>query len=145
MDGRLAVVSGFTFSVYERPEREMTSSSVSFYRWNDMKKEHVSDMLERRLITGDRVMLAHVYLKKGCIVPKHSHENEQLTYILEGALKFWIGEEQKEEVVVRAGEVLLIPSNVPHKAEALEETLDVDVFSPPRQDWLAKTDDYLRR
>jgi quercetin dioxygenase-like cupin family protein len=126
-------------------EREMTESSVSFYRWTDMKKERVSDMLERRLITGDRMMLAHVYLKKGCIVPKHSHENEQLTYILEGALKFWIGEDQKEEVVVRAGEVLLIPSNVPHKAEALEETLDVDVFSPPRQDWLAKTDDYLRR
>ena len=123
----------------------MTPSSVSFYRWNDMKRERVSDMLERRLITGDRMMLAHVYLKKGCIVPKHSHENEQLTYILEGALRFWIGEDQKEEVVVRAGEVLLIPSNVPHKAEALEETLDVDVFSPPRQDWLSKTDDYLRR
>ena len=117
----------------------------SFFRWEDMKKERVSDTLERRLISGDRMMLAHVYLKKGCIVPKHSHENEQLTYILEGALKFWIGEEQKEEVVVRAGEVLLIPSHVPHKAEALEETLDVDVFSPPRQDWLAKTDDYLRR
>jgi quercetin dioxygenase-like cupin family protein len=102
-------------------------------------------MLERRLITGDRMMLAHVYLKKGCIVPKHSHDNEQLTYILEGALKFWIGEDGSEEITVRAGEVLLIPSNVPHKAEALEETLDVDVFSPPRQDWLDKKDDYLRR
>ena len=117
----------------------------SFYRWDSMKKERVSDMLERRLITGDRMMLAHVYLKKGCIVPKHSHENEQLTYILEGALKFWIGEDGSEEVTVRAGEVLLIPSNLPHKAEALEETLDVDVFSPPRQDWLDKKDDYLRR
>ena len=118
---------------------------VSFFRWDDMEKEKVTDMLSRRLITGDRMMLAHVYLKKGCIVPKHSHENEQLTYILEGALKFWIGEDQKEEIVVSAGEVLLIPSNIPHKAEALEETLDVDVFSPPRQDWLKKTDDYLRR
>jgi quercetin dioxygenase-like cupin family protein len=102
-------------------------------------------MLERRLITGDRMMLAHVYLKKGCIVPKHSHENEQLTYILEGALKFKIGEDGAEEIVVSAGEVLLIPSNIPHMAEALEETLDVDVFSPPRQDWLDKKDDYLRR
>ena len=120
-------------------------SEVSFYRWDSMKKERVSDMLERRLITGDRMMLAHVYLKKGCIVPKHSHENEQLTYILEGALKFKIGEDGAEEVVVSAGEVLLIPSNVPHMAEALEETLDVDVFSPPRQDWLDKKDDYLRR
>jgi quercetin dioxygenase-like cupin family protein len=110
-----------------------------------MRKERVSDMLERRLITGERMMLAHVYLKKGCIVPKHSHENEQLTYILEGALKFWIGEDGAEEITVSAGEVLLIPSGVPHKAEALEETLDVDVFSPPRQDWLDKKDDYLRR
>jgi quercetin dioxygenase-like cupin family protein len=120
-------------------------SKVSFYRWDSMKKERVSDMLERRLITGDRMMLAHVYLKKGCIVPKHSHENEQLTYILEGALKFKLGDDGAEEIVVSAGEVLLIPSNVPHMAEALEETLDVDVFSPPRQDWLDKKDDYLRR
>jgi quercetin dioxygenase-like cupin family protein len=120
-------------------------NECTFYRWDSMKKERVSDMLERRLITGDRVMLAHVYLKKGCIVPKHSHENEQLTYILEGALKFWIGDDESEEITVRAGEVLLIPSHVPHKAEALEETLDVDVFSPPRQDWLDKKDDYLRR
>jgi len=127
------------------PSQERRNGEVSLFRWDDMKKERVSDTLDRRLITGDRIMLAHVYLKKGCIVPKHSHENEQFTYILEGALKFWIGEDQKQEVIVRAGEVLVIPSNVPHKAEAIEETLDVDVFSPPRQDWLAKTDDYLRR
>jgi quercetin dioxygenase-like cupin family protein len=122
-----------------------SAKEVTFYRWDSMKKERVSDMLERRLITGDRMMLAHVYLKKGCIVPKHSHENEQLTYILEGALKFKIGDDGAEEITVSAGEVLLIPSNVPHQAEALEETLDVDVFSPPRQDWLDKKDDYLRR
>jgi quercetin dioxygenase-like cupin family protein len=91
------------------------------------------------------MMLAHVYLKKGCIVPKHSHENEQITYILEGALKFWIGEDQQQELIVKAGEVLHIPSNVPHMAEALDDTLDVDIFSPPRQDWLEKTDSYLRR
>jgi len=110
-----------------------------------MPKENVTEMLDRRLITGDRMMLAHVYLKKGAIVPKHAHENEQLTYILEGALRFWIGEDESETVDVRAGEVLHIPSNVLHKAEALEDTLDVDIFSPPRQDWLEKTDDYLRR
>jgi quercetin dioxygenase-like cupin family protein len=102
-------------------------------------------MLDRKLITGERMMLAHVYLKKGCIVPKHSHENEQLTYILEGALHFKLGEDQKEEVTVSAGQVLHIPSNLPHEAEALVDTLDVDVFSPPRQDWLEKTDSYLRR
>jgi quercetin dioxygenase-like cupin family protein len=110
-----------------------------------MPKERVSDTLERRLITGDRMMLAHVYLAKGCVVPKHSHVNEQLTYILEGALHFFLGEDQKEEVIVRAGEVLHIPSNLPHKAIALEDTLDVDIFDPPREDWLNKTDSYLRK
>lgn len=118
---------------------------ATLHRWEDMPKERVNDMLDRRLITGERMMLAHVYLKKGCIVPKHSHENEQLTYILEGALRFKLGEDQKEELVVSAGEVLHIPPNLPHEAEALEDTLDVDVFSPPRADWLAKTDSYLRK
>jgi quercetin dioxygenase-like cupin family protein len=119
-------------------------TQTQFFRWEDMPKEKVTDSLSRRLITADRMMLTHVYLDKGCIVPKHSHENEQLTYVLEGALHFWIGEDGDEEVTVRTGEVLVIPSHVPHKAEALEDTLDVDVFSPPRQDWLDKTDDYLR-
>jgi quercetin dioxygenase-like cupin family protein len=124
----------------------MTSkTSATWYRWNDMPKEQLSDTLARRLITGDQMMLAHVYLKKGCVVPKHSHHNEQLTYILEGALKFTLGENQDEEVIVRAGEVLHLPSNLPHMALALEDTLDVDVFSPPRQDWIDKTDAYLRR
>jgi quercetin dioxygenase-like cupin family protein len=121
------------------------SRSVTFYRWDDMPREHVSDMLDRRFITGDRMMLAHVYLKKGCIVPQHHHENEQITYILEGALRFQIGADRSQVIVVRAGEVLHIPSNVPHEAEALEDTLDVDIFDPPRRDWLDKTDDYLRR
>lgn len=120
-------------------------SQVTFYRWDDMPREQVTEKLSRRLVTGERMMLAHVYLEKGCIVPQHSHDNEQLTYILEGALHFWIGANGEEEVVVRAGEVLHIPSNVPHKAEALEDTLDVDVFSPPRQDWLDRTDDYFHR
>lgn len=121
------------------------TSAVTFHRWNDMPKERVTDEIDRRLVVGDRMMLAHVYLKKGSIVPRHSHDNEQLTYILEGALRFSIGDDGAEEIIVRAGEVLVIPSNVPHQAEALEDTLDVDVFSPPRQDWLDGTDDYLRR
>ena len=121
------------------------TAGCTHYTWNDLPRERVTDLLDRRLITGDRMMLAHVYLKKGCIVPKHSHENEQLTYVLEGCLRFWLGEDQQEVVDVHGGEVLHLPSNVPHKAEALEDTLDVDVFSPPRQDWLDKTDDYLRK
>lgn len=123
----------------------MPRSEVTFYRWNDMPKERVNAALDRRLVTGERMMLAHVYLKKGCIVPRHQHENEQITYILEGALHFWIGEDESQEITVRAGEVLHIPSNVWHKAEALEDTLDVDLFDPPRQDWLNKTDAYLRK
>jgi quercetin dioxygenase-like cupin family protein len=120
-------------------------SAVRFFRWEDMPKEVVTPQLSRRLVTGERMMLAHVYLEKGCVVPKHSHHNEQLTYILEGALHFHIGEDGAEEIVVRAGEVLLIPSNVPHMAIALEDTLDVDVFSPPRQDWLDHTDSYFHK
>ncbi len=123
----------------------MSKHGVSFYRWDDMPKEQVNDGLSRRLVTGERMMLAHVYLKKGNVVPRHQHENEQLTYILEGALRFFIGEDERETVDVRAGEVLHIPSNVWHKAEALEDTLDVDIFSPPRQDWLEKSDAYLRK
>ena len=115
------------------------------YRWDDMPKETLNELLDRRLITGERMMLAHVYLKKGCLVPRHSHENEQITYVLSGALHFWLGEDEKEETVIRAGEVLTIPSNLPHKALALEDTLDVDIFCPPRQDWLDGTDAYLRR
>lgn len=119
------------------------AAEVKLYRWEDMPREKVTDTLSRRLVTGERIMLAHVYLDKGCIVPKHSHENEQVTYILEGALKFWIGEDGAQEVIVRAGEVLHIPSHVPHKAEALEDTLDVDIFAPPRADWLDGTDTYF--
>ncbi len=123
----------------------MDQRAVTFYCWEDMPKEKVTDMLDRRLITGDRIMLTHVYLKKGAIVPQHSHENEQITYILEGGLRFWIGEDESEVIDLHAGDVLHIPSHVKHKAEALSDTLDVDIFSPPRQDWLDKTDDYLRQ
>lgn len=123
----------------------MAQPGVTFYRWDDMPKETVNEMLDRRLITGDRIMLTHVYLKKGAIVPRHSHENEQITYILEGGLRFWIGEDESQMIDVLAGDVLHIPSHVQHKALAIADTVDVDIFSPPRQDWLDKTDDYLRK
>ena len=123
----------------------MEHRSVTHYRWADIPKERLSDVLDRKLITGDRMMLAHVYIKKGGVVPQHSHENEQITYILEGALHFWLGPRGDREQTVRAGEVLVIPSNLEHRALALEDTLDVDVFNPPRQDWLTGTDAYLRK
>jgi quercetin dioxygenase-like cupin family protein len=115
------------------------------YRWEDIPKEALKPDLARRLISTDRMMLAQVFLEKGCVVPKHAHENEQLTYILEGVLRFWLGEDESNVIDVAAGEVLHIPSNLPHKAEALETTLDVDIFCPPRQDWLDGSDAYLRR
>ncbi len=121
------------------------SKSVTFSRWKEVELETVSPMLSRKLLTGQRMMLAQVFLKKGCIVPRHQHENEQYTYILEGGLRFWIGEDEKQVIDVMAGEVLHIPSMVWHKAEALVDTLDLDVFDPPRADWIAKTDAYLRK
>jgi quercetin dioxygenase-like cupin family protein len=114
------------------------------YRWDDIPRERLNPLLERRLITGGDLMVSHVYLAEGCIVPKHAHENEQLTYILEGCLRFTLGEDEDETVDVRAGEVLTIPRNLPHSAEALEDTLDVDIFHPPRADWLDGSDAYLR-
>ncbi len=119
-------------------------SFATLYRWDDMPIESVKPLLGRRLVTGERMMIAHVYLEKDCVVPWHQHDNEQLTYVLKGSMRFWLGEEGSQEVVVHEGEVLVIPSNLPHKAVALEDTLDVDIFCPPRQDWLDKTDDYLR-
>ena len=118
-------------------------NQVRKFVWDEMPKEPVTDMIDRRMVTGQRVMLAHVYLQKGAVVPMHQHENEQLTYILDGGLRFWIGSEDSEPLEVHAGQVLTIPSNVPHKALALEDTWDVDVFSPPRQDWLDGTDNYF--
>lgn len=109
--------------------------------WNSITLETLNPQLGRKLIVGKDIMLARVFLKKGCIVPEHSHPNEQLTYILEGALKFWI---DGKEIVVHAGEVLTIPPNMPHKAEAVEDTDDLDVFTPPRADWMSGKDSYLR-
>jgi quercetin dioxygenase-like cupin family protein len=121
------------------------ASSVRHFRWTELPEERVTDRISRRLITGDDMMIAHVYLTKDALVPQHSHHNEQITYILSGALRFWIGADRSREVIVREGEVLHIPAHVPHEALALEDTLDVDVFSPPRQDWLDGTDSYFHR
>ena len=116
-------------------------AALQYIPWHTIPLEDLNPLLQRQFVVGQGIMLARVLLKKGCIVPLHSHHNEQLTYIVEGALKFYI---DGKEITVHAGEVLCIPSKMPHKAEALEDTVDLDVFTPPREDWINKTDQYLR-
>ena len=115
---------------------------MEFYTWDEMETEAMSEWIGRKIISGDKAMVAQVFLKKGAVVPEHFHESEQITYIISGALEF---ELEGTKVVVNAGQVLRIPSNVPHRAVALEDTLDLDIFSPIRKDWLTKDDAYLRR
>jgi quercetin dioxygenase-like cupin family protein len=119
-----------------------TSSGLQYIRLKELAIEEVNPLLDRQIVCGERSMLARIVLRKGCIVPEHSHDNEQISYIVEGALKFLI---EGREIVVSAGEVLVIPPHMPHAAEALEDTVDLDIFCPPRADWLNKTDAYLRR
>ncbi len=114
------------------------------FRWDDMPMEEVKEGLGRRVVTGDRMMLAHWYMVRGTVVPLHAHDNEQIAHVLDGALKLRLGDDEGEEVILRTGEVLHIPSGLPHSALALEDTLVTDVFCPPRQDWLDGTDSYLR-
>jgi quercetin dioxygenase-like cupin family protein len=118
-----------------------TENHMEHYTWDKMDKEILSDTISRKIISGDKAMVAQVFLAKGAVVPEHHHESEQITYILEGALKFEI---EGQEIVVGKGQVLRIPSHVPHRAVALEDTLDLDIFSPIRHDWLIKDDAYLR-
>lgn len=131
---------------HSRAKRALTKHAAApavlqYIPWSSIPLEDLNPLLQRQFVVGQEIMLARVLLKKGCIVPEHSHYNEQLTYILEGALKFWI---DGREIVVHAGETLCIPSDMPHKAEAMEDTVDLDVFAPPRADWINKSDQYLR-
>src|SRR6188768_556124 len=120
----------------------MSHDAVRLHRWDEIALEKVTEMLSRKIVAGDREMLVQSYVKRGCLVPMHAHDSEQMTYVLQGALKFLIG---GEEITVREGEVLHIPPGVKHQAEALEDTFELDVFSPIRQDWLDHTDDYFHR
>lgn len=114
---------------------------LTHHRWADIPLEALNPLLDRQFVVGQGIMIARVLLKKGCVVPRHSHVNEQVTYILEGALEFDI---DGKKIVVHAGEVLCIPPNLPHEAVALEDTVDLDVFNPPREDWINRSDAYLR-
>src|SRR5580692_1002641 len=141
-----AKVQSKTAKPHARAHRAVAKHAVSkaplqYIPWHTIPLEELNPLLQRQFVVGQEIMVARVLLKKGCIVPEHSHYNEQLTYILDGALKFWI---DGQEIVVHAGEVLCIPAHMPHKAEALEDTVDLDVFNPPRADWINRTDQYLR-
>ena len=109
-------------------------TTVRVHRWDEIALEKITEMISQKIVAGEREMLAQIYLKRGALVPMHSHESEQMTYILQGALRVVVA---GEEITVREGEVLHIPSWIPHQAEALEDTFELDVFSPIRQDWLA--------
>jgi quercetin dioxygenase-like cupin family protein len=117
------------------------AKKATYTRWADVEIEQMNSLIGRQFVVGTDMMLARVLLKKGAHVPLHSHLNEQVTYVLDGALKFLL---EGKEVVVRSGEVLCIPPHVPHEAFALEDTVDLDVFNPPRQDWIDRNDAYLR-
>jgi quercetin dioxygenase-like cupin family protein len=112
------------------------------YEWNAIEREDLNPKFGRRVIHGDTMTVAKIYMKKGCLVPEHHHESEQISMMEQGSMKFVVG---GEEVIVRAGEALRIPGNVPHSAEALEDSIATDLFSPPREDWRSGNDAYLRR
>lgn len=117
------------------------SDIAATYRWDEIPAEPMNPLLTRQFVSGQQSMLARIVLLKGCSVPEHSHPNEQIAYILSGALEFTVGGKTE---VVREGGMIVLPANVPHSAYALEDTVDLDVFAPPRQDWLDGTDAYLR-
>ena len=120
----------------------MPETAAKYAKWSDVEIDTLNPQIDRQMIVGSNIMVARVLIKKGGRVPLHSHHNEQVTYILEGALHFSIN---GQEITVHAGEVLCIPSNMPHEALALEDTVDLDIFNPPRQDWIDKDDAYLRQ
>ncbi|MBS1819868.1 MAG: cupin domain-containing protein [Acidobacteria bacterium] len=120
----------------------MGQTGVRLHRWDEIALEKVTEMLSRKIVTGEREMLVQVYIKRGCLIPLHAHQSEQMTYVLQGGLKFLVA---GEEITVREGEVIHIPSGVEHQAEALEDTFELDVFSPIRAEWLTEGEDDLLR
>jgi unsaturated pyranuronate lyase len=120
----------------------ITTSAVVHHRWSEVPQEQINDSILRQFISADRVTIARFELKHGGVVPRHAHENEQVSYIVSGALKFVFDD---REIVVRGGELIQIPPNVPHAAEVVEDCVAIDVFSPVRQDWIDRTDTYFQR
>jgi quercetin dioxygenase-like cupin family protein len=116
--------------------------AATLHRWSEIEPEQLNPLLTRQFLTGSKAMLGRIVLTKGCAVPRHSHPNEQLVFILEGSLRFEFDDGSTQ--LVNSGEILVIPSDLPHAAVALEDTINFDIFAPPRQDWIDKDDSYLR-
>lgn len=113
--------------------------------WKDVKNEEVTPSMHRKIIAGEKVMMAKMKFKDGFEVPLHSHHNEQITQVISGTIRFWLGESESEIVDLHPGDVLVIPPHLPHKARMIGDVEEIDIWSPPRQDWIDGTDDYLRK
>ncbi|HEV2297167.1 MAG TPA: cupin domain-containing protein [Candidatus Acidoferrales bacterium] len=123
-------------------DQNMGEHMPEIISWEKLETEKLNDKITRQMLFGEKAMLARIVLKRGAIVPRHSHVNEQITWIISGALKLIFDDGER---ILRSGQMLLIPANLPHAAEAMEDTVDIDIFAPPREDWIHKTDAYLRR
>lgn len=124
------------------PESARYNTHMTHYDWNSLPVEQLNPQVSRRAIHTTGLTIARLNLQKGAVVPEHSHVHEQIATVERGALQFWVG---GQELILRDGQSLAIPSNVPHKVIAIEDTVVVDVFSPSRQDWLKGDDAYLRK
>jgi quercetin dioxygenase-like cupin family protein len=125
---------------YEFEEAPLSALEKS--SWKTLEVEKMNDKLSRQMISGENATVSQLLLKKGAVVPRHSHMNEQYSWIISGALKFIFDD---REILVGADDILVIPPNVAHSAVALEDTVDVDIFAPRREDWIRKDDSYLRK
>lgn len=118
---------------------------VKKLNWETIPTEEVTPQMERKIIAGEKMMIAKMKFKDGFRVPLHSHENEQITSVMSGTIRFWFGENKEQEMELHAGDVIVIPSNLPHEALMIGDVEEIDSWAPPRQDWLDGTDDYLRK
>jgi quercetin dioxygenase-like cupin family protein len=113
--------------------------------WDDVEEEQVNPEIKRKMIWGDKIMISKLELSDGCIVPQHQHDNEQITQVISGTIRFWLGKDKQQEIDIHPGESLIIPGNLPHEALMIGDVVEVDTFSPPRADWIEGSDDYLKQ
>lgn len=118
---------------------------VQKINWSKVPVEQVNDKMKRQLVYGEKVMVSRIQFEDGCIVPLHHHENEQITQVVSGQMRFWFGADESEIIELGPGDTIVIPANLPHKALTIGPVEEIDIFAPPRQDWIDGTDDYLKK